>query len=52
MCCDPITGELKWTIDMKKQFNSKTPNWYGGQGPLVDNNMLVLSPACDEVLLA
>ena len=52
MCCDPITGELKWSIDMKKQFNSKTPNWYGGQCPYVDNNTLVLAPAGDEILLA
>ena len=52
MCCDPLTGDLKWSIDMKKEFGAQRPNWYAGQCPLVDDNVLVLAPAGDEVLLA
>ena len=22
MCCDPVTGDLKWGIDMQKQFKT------------------------------
>ena len=51
MCCDPMNGDLRWTIDMKKQFNSKTPFWFTGQCPYVDNNTLVLAPAGDSILL-
>ena len=52
MCCDPVSGELKWSLDMKKRFNTKVPDWYTGQCPLVDNATLILAPAGDEVLLA
>jgi len=52
MCCDPITGDLRWSLDMKKHFNTKIPEWYTGQCPLVDNHTLILAPAGDEVLLA
>ena len=52
MCCDPITGDMQWSLDMKKHFNTKIPEWYTGQCPYVDNNILVLAPAGDDVLLA
>lgn len=51
MCCDPNTGDLKWTLDMQKEFKSEIPFWYTGQCPLVDNHTLVLAPAGDKVLL-
>ena len=51
MCCDPVTGALKWSLDMKKQYNTKIPDWFTGQCPYVDNHTLVLAPAGDEVLL-
>lgn len=52
MCCDPVTGDLKWTIDMKKHYNTEVPFWYTGQCPLVDGSTLILAPAGEEVLLA
>lgn len=52
MCCDPVTGDLQWTLDMKKQFSTEVPFWYAGQCACVDGETLVLAPAGDEVLLA
>ena len=52
MCCDPDTGDMKWTLDMKKEFATEVPFWYTGQCPLVYNGMLVVAPAGEEVLLA
>lgn len=52
MCCDPLTGDLKWTIDMKETFGTEVPFWYAGQCPLVDNGTLVLAPAGEKALLA
>jgi len=52
MCCDPVTGGLRWSLDMQKEFNTEMPKWYAGQCPLVDGNQLILAPAGDEVLLA
>jgi outer membrane protein assembly factor BamB len=51
MCCDPITGELKWTIDVRKQFETEEPHWYSGQCPRIENNQLILAPAGKEVLM-
>ena len=52
MCCDPVTGDMKWGLDMHKQFNTEVPFWYTGQCPCVENGQLVLAPAGEEILLA
>ena len=51
MCCDKITGQMKWSIDMKKRFGTEIPFWYTGQCPLIDNDMLVLAPAGKDTLM-
>jgi outer membrane protein assembly factor BamB len=51
MCCDPITGELKWTLDVKKQFETEEPPWYAGQCPRIEDNQLILAPAGKGVLM-
>lgn len=51
MCCDPVTGELKWSLDMEKNYVTEVPFWYTGQCPLVDGNTLVLAPAGEEILM-
>ena len=52
MCCDPITGNLKWSLDMQKAFNTRMPQWYTGQCPRTDGDILILAPAGEEILLA
>ncbi|MBP5486504.1 MAG: PQQ-like beta-propeller repeat protein [Bacteroidales bacterium] len=52
MCCDPLTGNLKWTLDLKQTFRTEVPFWYAGQCPLVDDGTLVIAPAGEETLLA
>lgn len=51
MCCDKMTGEMKWSIDLKKRFGTEIPFWYTGQCPLIDNDVLVLAPAGKDTLL-
>jgi outer membrane protein assembly factor BamB len=51
MCCNTMTGELKWTIDMQKQFNTEVPFWYSGQCPRIENNQLIVAPAGKEILM-
>ena len=51
MCCDKTTGQMKWSIDMKKRFETEIPFWYTGQCPLIDNGQLVLAPAGKDTLL-
>ena len=52
MCCDPMTGDLKWSFDMLKEFKITIPQWYAGQCPLVDDNTLILAPAGEDILFA
>ncbi len=52
MCCDPLTGDMKWSLDMQKEYKTEVPFWYTGQCPLVDNGTLILAPAGEETLLA
>ena len=52
MCCDLITGDMKWSLDLKKQFETEVPGWYAGQCPRIEDNILILAPAGKEVLLA
>jgi outer membrane protein assembly factor BamB len=51
MCCDPISGDLKWVLDMQKTYETEVPFWYTGQCPLVDGNTVILAPAGKDVLL-
>lgn len=51
MCCDKVTGTMKWSIDMKKRFGTDIPFWYTGQCPLIDKDMLVLAPAGKDTLM-
>ena len=52
MCCDPLTGELRWTMNLKKQFETEAPLWYAGQCPRIDDDQLILAPAGKEILMA
>ena len=52
MCCDPVSGDLKWTKDMQQAYKTEVPFWYAGQCPRVDDGVLVIAPAGESVLLA
>ena len=51
MCCDPVTGDLKWTMDLKKHFETEVPLWYSGQCPRIEDKQLILAPAGKEILM-
>ena len=51
MSCDPNSGDMLWSLDMQKEYETEVPFWYTGQCPLVDNDVLVLTPAGKEVLM-
>ncbi|MHB1307923.1 MAG: outer membrane protein assembly factor BamB family protein [Limisphaerales bacterium] len=51
-CLNPVTGELRWGLDMVKQFGTTIPPWYTGQCPLIDGDRLILAPAGPEALVA
>ncbi|MEI7729118.1 MAG: PQQ-binding-like beta-propeller repeat protein [Verrucomicrobiota bacterium] len=52
LCADPVRGELKWKMDLVREFNVEVPPWYAGQNPFVENNRLILGTGGDALLVA
>ena len=50
-CLDSITGELRWGLDLVRQFGTTVPPWYAGQNPLIDNGTVILAPGGKDALL-
>lgn len=43
MCLDRESGDMIWSLDIEKEYESETPLWYTGQCPLIDNGIAVLA---------
>ena len=52
LCVDSATGELRWGLDLVRQFGTTVPPWYAGQCPLIDNGAVILAPGGPDALLA
>ncbi|MCK9203578.1 MAG: PQQ-binding-like beta-propeller repeat protein [Bacteroidales bacterium] len=52
MCVDRLTGNLRWGLDLAKEFNAQIPFWYTGQCPLIDNDTAILAAGGDALLVA
>lgn len=53
MCCDAVSGELHWTLDMKHKYGAEIPFWYTGQCPYISaEGTLVVAPSGAETLMA
>ena len=51
MCVDRITGNLRWGIDLAKEYNSEVPFWYTGQCPLIDNDTAVIATGGNSLMI-
>jgi outer membrane protein assembly factor BamB len=51
VCLNPATGELRWGLDLVRQYGATVPPWYAGQCPLVENGVVVLAPGGKDALL-
>jgi len=51
VCLDAVTGELRWGIDLARQYGATVPPWYAGQCPLVDKGVVILAPGGPKALL-
>jgi outer membrane protein assembly factor BamB len=43
MCCDAVSGEFLWGMDLVKDHLAEEPLWYTGQCPIIDNGIAVLA---------
>jgi outer membrane protein assembly factor BamB len=51
LCVDPMTGQLRWGLDLVRQYGTTVPPWYAGQCPLIDRGTVVLAPGGRNALL-
>ena len=51
VCLDAFSGELRWGIDLVRQYGATVPPWYAGQCPLIDKNLVILAPGGPKALL-
>jgi outer membrane protein assembly factor BamB len=51
VCLEATTGELKWGLDLVREFGTTVPDWYAGQCPLIDRGTVILAPGGPGALL-
>ncbi len=51
MCVDSKTGDLKWGIDLRKEYGTVNPTWYTAQCPMIDGTTAVIAPGGKDVLM-
>jgi len=51
VCVDAQSGELRWTLDLVREFGTTVPPWYAGQNPLIEGDKVTLAPAGTNALL-
>ena len=52
MCLDRKNGNLRWGLDVAKEFESEIPLWYTGQCPLIDNETAILATGGKALMVA
>lgn len=50
-CLDAVRGDLKWSINLVREFGATVPEWYAGQCPLVDGDKVILAAGGKDALL-
>jgi len=51
MCVDSKTGNLKWGIDLEKEWGTSVPMWYTGECPLIEGNQAVIAVGGTALLI-
>ncbi len=51
-CLDAATGELKWSVDLVREYGTEVPKWNAGQCPVIEDGRVILAPAGKDVLMA
>ena len=51
VCLNPVSGELRWGLDLVRQYGATIPPWYAGQCPLVEKGVVILAPGGKDALL-
>lgn len=50
LCMDRETGELRWALNLVREYGATVPPWYTGQCPLVEGDAVILAPGGKDAL--
>lgn len=51
VCLNSISGELRWGVDLVREYGTIVPPWYAGQCPLLDHGAVILAPGGTKALM-
>ncbi|MHC4745133.1 MAG: outer membrane protein assembly factor BamB family protein, partial [Planctomycetota bacterium] len=51
-CLDSMTGEFRWMYNLAKEFDTKIPQWYTGQCPVIENDRAIIAPGGETLMMA
>lgn len=51
MCANPENGDFLWGIDLERDYETEIPFWYTGQCPLIDNDVVVIAPGGNSLIM-
>jgi outer membrane protein assembly factor BamB len=52
MCVDAVSGDLRWGLDLVKEYGVEVPLWYTGQCPLIDDSLAIIAVGGKSLLIA
>lgn len=52
MCVDREDGDLRWGLNVEKDYDTEVPFWYTGQCPLVDEGKAIIATGGRNLLIA
>lgn len=52
MCVDADSGNVKWGVDLVRDFETEMPLWYTGQCPLIDDSLVVVGVGGKSLMIA
>jgi len=52
MCVDREDGDLRWGLNVEKDYETEVPFWYTGQCPLVDNGLAIIATGGENLMVA
>jgi outer membrane protein assembly factor BamB len=51
LCLEATNGQLRWGLNLVREFGATIPPWYTGQCPLIDGSAVILAPGGKDALL-
>ncbi len=52
MCLDRLTGNVKWGLDVEKEYKTEIPFWYTGQCALIENDRAIVATGGKSLMVA